>query len=207
MNIRKATYNDIKGIVDVHCSAFKGFFLTELGSSFLQLYYSSYFKEPTAILLVAEKEGEVVGFSSATSLSAGFNTRLVKKDFLRYALRGCVIALTKPKALVNLAKNWSHRDPSVVDNGDYAELMSIAVLPNAQGAGVGKQLIQKTEEVVKSQSASRFSLTTDYYNNESTIAFYKRCGYEVMYEFTAYPNRRMYRMIKGIISKRPKMVY
>lgn len=44
-----------------------------------------------------------------------------------------MIALTKPKALVNLAKNWSHRDSTVVDNGEYAELMSIAVSPNAQG--------------------------------------------------------------------------
>lgn len=198
MNIRKATSKDINGIVNVHCSAFKGFFLTDLGRSFLQLYYSSYFKESTAVLLVAEKEGEVVGFSSATSWSAGFNTRLVKKDFPRYALRGCMIALTKPKALINMAKNWSHRDPSVVDNGDYAELMSIAVSLNAQGGGVGKLLIHETEEVVKSLGASRFSLTTDCYNNESTIAFYKRCGYEVMYEFTAYPNRKMLRMIKDL---------
>lgn len=81
MNIRKATSKDIKGIVDVHCSAFKGFFLTELGSSFLQLYYSSYFNEPSAVLLVAENDGGIVGFSSATSLSTGFNTRLVKKIF------------------------------------------------------------------------------------------------------------------------------
>ncbi len=198
VKIRLAQESDIQRIVNVHCSAFKGFFLTDLGSSFLQLYYSSYFREPTAVLLVAERDGEVVGFSSATSLSAGFNTRLVKKDFFRYVLRGCMIALTKPKALINLAKNWSHRDSSVVDNGDYAELMSIAVLPNAQGGGIGKLLIQETGVLVKNLSASRFSLTTDYYNNDSTIAFYKRCGYELMYEFTAYPNRKMLRMIKEL---------
>lgn len=198
MNIRKAVSKDIRGIVEVHCSAFKGFFLTELGSNFLQLYYSSYFKEPSAVLLVAEKDGEIVGFSSATSLSAGFNTRLVKNEFFRYALRGCMVALTKPKALVNLAKNWSHRDPSVLDNGDYAELMSIAVSPYAQGGGIGKLLIQETEEVMRSLNASRFSLTTDYFNNESTITFYKRCNYEVMYEYTAYPNRKMLRMIKSL---------
>lgn len=198
MIIRKATSKDINGIVDVHCSAFKGFFLTELGTRFLQLYYSSYFKESSAVLLVAEKDGEVVGFSSATSLSSGFNTRLVKMDFLRYALRGCVIALTKPKALVNLSMNWNHRDPSIVDKGDYAELMSIAVSPDTQGSGIGKLLIQKTEEEVKNLNANRFSLTTDYYNNESTIAFYRKCGYEAMYDFTAYPDRKMLRMIKEL---------
>lgn len=198
MRIREATSIDIKGIVAVHNSAFKGFFLTELGNSFLELYYSSYLKEQTAVLLVAEKDNEIVGFSSATTTSAGFNTRLVKNDFIRYALRGCAIALTKPKAFVNLFKNWSHRDPSIVDNGDYAELMSIAVSPNVQGGGIGKQLIQNTEDRVKDLNASRFSLTTDYYNNVSTIAFYNRCGYDVMYEFTAYPNRKMLRMIKKL---------
>lgn len=198
MIIRKATSNDIKAIVEVHCSAFKGFFLTELGKGFLQLYYSSYFKENTAVLLVAETNSEIVGFSSATSLSAGFNTRLVKKNFFKYAIKGCIIALTNPKALINLSKNWNHRDSSIVDNGNYAELMSIAVSPNTQGGGIGKQLIQKTEEEIKVLRANRFSLTTDYFDNESTIAFYKKCGYKIMYEFTAYPKRKMLRMIKEL---------
>ena len=42
------------------------------------------------------------------------------------------------------------------------------------------------------------SLTTDYYNNEKTIAFYKKMGYAVLYEFVTYPNRKMYRMIKNL---------
>lgn len=198
MNIRKATSKDIERIVDIHCSAFKGFFLTELGEGFLHLYYSSYFKEDSAVLLVAEQNGVVVGFSSATSLSAGFNTRLVKRNFLKYALRGCIVALTRPKALVNLSKNWSHRDSSVEDNGNYAELMSIAVHPKAQGWGVGKFLLFKTEEELKILKADKLSLTTDYYNNDKTIGFYKSQGFEEFYIFFAYPDRKMYRFIKEL---------
>lgn len=44
----------------------------------------------------------------------------------------------------------------------------------------------------------RLSLTTDKVNNESAIAFYQRNGYKVLYEFTAYPNREMYRFIKDL---------
>ena len=99
MNIRKSVSNDIKGIVDVHCSAFKVFF-TELGRNFLKLYYFSYNKESRVVLREVEKAGEVVGFSSATSLSSGFNIRLVKNAFLWYVLKGCMIALTKHEAMV-----------------------------------------------------------------------------------------------------------
>lgn len=73
-----------------------------------------------------------------------------------------------------MAKNWNHRDPSVVDNGDYAELMSIAVSPNAQGVGIGKQLIQKTDEVIKSLNAERNLLTIGFYKNESTFCFLQK---------------------------------
>lgn len=198
MKIRNATLKDIAGIVSVHESAFKGFFLTELGSGFLKLYYSSYFKEKSAILLVAEREGEILGFASATAISAGFNTKLVKRNFLSYALRGAAIALTKPKALINLYKNWNHRDESIKDYGNYAELMSIAVSPKGQGAGIGKLLLMETENVVKQLGTKRISLTTDFYENEKIIGFYRSLTYKEMYEFTAYPNRRMYRFMKDL---------
>ena len=35
-------------------------------------------------------------------------------------------------------------------------------------------------------------------DNDSTIAFYQRNGYEVKYEFTAYPKREMIRYIKEL---------
>lgn len=184
--------------MSVHESAFKGFFLTELGSDFLKLYYSSYFKEESAVLLVAEKDGEVLGFASATAISAGFNTKLVKKSFLAYALRGACIILTKPRAFVNLYKNWNHRDEGIQDEGNYAELMSIAVSPKGQGAGIGKLLLMETEKVVKQLGANRISLTTDYYDNEKTIGFYRSLAYKEMYEFIAYPDRRMYRFVKEL---------
>jgi hypothetical protein len=42
------------------------------------------------------------------------------------------------------------------------------------------------------------SLTTDFYNNIKTIEFYKGLGYNIYYDFIAYPNRKMYRMIKDL---------
>ena len=48
------------------------------------------------------------------------------------------------------------------------------------------------------KASSRLSLTTDYYDNEQAVGFYKSQGYEVMYDFVTYPERRMYRLIKRL---------
>lgn len=51
---------------------------------------------------------------------------------------------------------------------------------------------------MKALGVRRISLTTDYFDNNSAISFYRSMGYEVMYEFITYPDRRMYRMIKTL---------
>ena len=71
--IRKALENDIQIIVSLHIEAFKGFFLTDLGTSFLSLYYKSVLKSIDGILFVVEQQGHVKGFCAAAIHSAGYN--------------------------------------------------------------------------------------------------------------------------------------
>ena len=52
-------------------------------------------------------------------------------------------------------------------------------------------MIATEEDVAKHNS--KISLTTDYYNNEKTIGFYRSLGYQDYYEFVTYPNRRIIR--------------
>jgi ribosomal protein S18 acetylase RimI-like enzyme len=101
-------------------------------------------------------------------------------------------------SLVRLFNNFTKSNSSIPDKGDYSELLSIAVSPDKQGMGVGKKLLCGLENELSAKSCSRLSLTTDYYNNEKTIYFYQELGYDIMYEFISYPNRKMYRMIKKI---------
>ena len=84
------------------------------------------------------------------------------------------------------------------DNEDYAELYSIGVSKAAQGKGVGKLLLAESERVMKSEGVQRVSLTTDFYDNEQAVGFYHSMGYETLYEFITYPNRKMYRLIKTL---------
>lgn len=196
---RKANTTDVDSIVAIHNQAFPDFFLTTLGSRFLQLYYKCMCKCEDAVTLCAEEDGEVKGFATSSYYSHGFNTTLIKKNLFRFGLMGIELLFTKPKAILRLVKNLDKNAEgnAVEDNGEYAELYSIAVKPGNQGSGIGRNLLMATEKDVAKHN-SKISLTTDYYNNEKTIGFYHSLGYQDYYEFVTYPDRRMWRMIKEL---------
>lgn len=198
--IKKAGTIDVKDIVDIHKQAFPDFFLTTLGDSFLSLYYCCMCESPEAVTLCAYDEDKFVGFATSAYISHGFNKKLIKQNFVRFGLMGIRLLITKPWALIRLIKNFEKESPdnNIVDNGEYAELYSIAVSPACQGKGVGKKLLLETEKDVCEHNKT-ISLTTDYYNNEKTIGFYHSFGYKDYYEFVTYPNRHMWRMIKELV--------
>lgn len=198
MNIRKATINDVNTIVKIHLDAFKGFFLTSLGSQFLKFYYSCFIKSDETVTMVAEEDGVIYGFSASTKVCKGFNSRLIKSNFLAFVMLSLKMLFTTPKSLLRLVKNLTKKGDSVEDDEDYAELYSIGVSKAAQGKGVGKLLLAESECVMKSEGVQRVSLTTDFYDNEQAVGFYHSMGYETLYEFITYPNRKMYRLIKTL---------
>lgn len=196
--IRKATRNDIEAIVRVHEAAFPDFFLTKLGTSFLRLYYNSVMNHKDGVLLACKMDGILIGLCAGTVLSAGFNSKLIKANIIKFGIESMKILFTKPKALIHLMKNMSKEDSSAGDDGNYAELLSIAVDPKVQRSGAGKAMLLELEKVIKEKGGERLSLTTDYEDNEKAIGFYKSLGYEPWYDFVTYPNRRMYRLIKQL---------
>lgn len=196
MQIRKANISDVNEIVRIHCSAFEGFFLTSLGKQFLKFYYSCFVKSKETVSCVAVDNGMVVGFSSATKVCKGFNSRLIKQNFVDFVLLSLKLLLKKPVALLRLVKNLTKKGDSVEDDEDYAELYSIGVDQSQQGKGIGKKLLSETERIMKEEGVEQVSLTTDYYNNNQAVGFYHSMGYKTLYEFVTYPNRKMYRLIK-----------
>ena len=198
MEIRVATHDDVTSIVKIHQNAFNGFFLTSLGTRFLTFYYKAFVKSEESVVLCAIEDGAVLGFSAATKQCKGFNSSLIKKNLLSFFGLSIKLLFTQPSALVRLAKNLTKKSEEVEDNEEYAELYSIGVRSDAQGKGIGKKLLNATETKLKEDGVEKVSLTTDYYNNESTVAFYHSMGYSTLYEFATYPKRKMYRLIKTL---------
>lgn len=198
MIIRKATINDVDTIVEIHLNAFEGFFLTSLGAEFLRFYYSCFVRSNETVTMIAEENGVIYGFSASSKFCKGFNSRLIKSNLIAFGLLSFKLLLIKPISLLRLVNNLSKKGENVIDNEDYAELYSIGVCKSAQGKGVGKMLLLKSEQVMKEEGVTRVSLTTDFDNNEQAVGFYHSMGYETFYEFITYPNRKMYRLIKTL---------
>ena len=196
MIIRKATINDVDTIVEIHLNAFEGFFLTSLGAEYLRFYYSCFVRSNETVTMIAEENGVIYGFSASSKFCKGFNSRLIKSNLIAFGLLSFKLLLIKPISLLRLVKNLSKKGENVIDNEDYAELYSIGVCKSAQGKGVGKMLLLKSEQVMKEEGVTRVSLTTDFDNNEQAVGFYHSMGYETLYEFVTYPNRKMYRLVK-----------
>ena len=197
--IEKASNKEVDGIVKIHLAAFEDFFLSSLGERFLRIYYSSFIQSKKGVVLCAKINEDVVGFSACSYISRGFNASLIKHNFAKFGIEAVILLFSLPRALLRLAKNMNKEsdDANINDKGEYAELYSIAVSPSCQGEGVGKKLLTATEEDVRKYN-ERISLTTDYYNNDKAIAFYRALGYKEFYDFITYPNRRMWRMIKEL---------
>lgn len=196
--IRDAIESDVESIVSIHQDAFKGFFLTTLGTDFLKFYYSCFFTCAEAKILCALEDGRVVGFAALAENCRGFNARLVKRNFFSFAILSIKMLFTSPKSLLRLVNNLTKKSREVDDAADYAELFSIGVIGSDQGKGIGKLLLTSSEDYIRTKNIAKISLTTDYYNNDKTICFYEKMGYRCLYEFIAYPNRKMYRFIKEL---------
>ena len=198
IKIRNASNSDVDSIVSIHQDAFKGFFLTTLGPDFLRFYYSRFLTSSGAKILCAVEDDRLVGFAALAENCNGFNGKLVKNNLFSFALLSIKMLFTSPKSLLRLAKNLTKRSDDVEDVADYAELFSIGVLGTEQGKGIGKILLTSSEEYVRTKNIAKISLTTDYYNNDQTVGFYKAMGYNELYQFVSYPNRKMYRFIKEL---------
>lgn len=199
IEVKSIPPNEIDEVVRIHQAAFEGFFLTDLGPDFLRLYYSSLAASKSGILKGCYEDGQLLAFSASALHAAGFNKKLVRENFSKFFIFGIKFLIKDFRILVRLLKNFSKKSNNThSDTGNYAELLSIGVDTNQQGKGLGKSLLVQLEEDVKAKGVFTLSLTTDFHNNDKVVGFYKTMGYEVFYDFTTYPDRKMYRMIKTI---------
>jgi len=198
MNYKVVKINEYRYLADIHLDAFHGFFLSSLGKRFLNAYYNAALKSTEAIAVCAVDDHEQIqGFATGCARSQGFHKRLILKNISKFLFQGLFILFTNPKALMRLIRNLD-KISNENDDGNYAELISIGVSQSSKGLGVGKKLIKVFEEEAKRRGCQKITLTTDYYNNSEVVEFYFHSGYNVFYEFMAYPKRKMYKLIKDL---------
>lgn len=189
--IRKLQTSDVADVVAVHLASFPGFFLSFLGPRFLSLLYSGICTAPEGIGFVycggADRPS---GFVAGASDPRAFYSRLLKRDWLKFALAAFLPVLKKPSTLGRVARAVSH--PAENPPGDdVAGLFSIGVLPELQGTGAGRKLVHAFLEEAKKRRCRRVFLTTDRDHNDAVNAFYSGLGFALERQYVTREGRRM----------------
>jgi GNAT superfamily N-acetyltransferase len=160
-------------LVLVHQSAFPGFYLTQMGPSFLRVYYSSVLAFKDSIALVAQVDGKtigfVVGFSDPEAFYQYFRAkRLRLVPIILWAI------VRNPSLLARTLRNSRRIARGSIPLGT-TELSSIAVSPTVRGAG--SVLIPAFLERAVALKSDRVLLTTDAIGNEHVNNFYVKHGF------------------------------
>ena len=179
----------IRELAVLHSKAFPGFFLTQLGTPFLQILYKGYLDDPNSGIIVAEDNG-IIGFIAYSNDYSGFYKRLIKEKVIQFAWCSFLAVLRHPSFIKRILGAFTKSD-SVVKKEKYVELASICVDPSIEGKGVGSALINYLKSLVDFEKYAYLNLETDAENNEKAIRFYKKNGFIKEREFVTPEGRAM----------------
>ena len=180
-SVRTMTGTDLNEVVKLHQVAFKGFFLEQMGHSFIKAYYKiALAYEGSVAYVYVGKSGFVEGFVVGCIEPAAFYKTFIRSGFqLVFPILSGTIH--NPKLLLKIFENIKRvassglQDSQFVLDKQTAELSSIAVVTSAKG--IGSLLIGAFSEDVWSRGLTNITLTTDYEDNELVNNFYIKHGF------------------------------
>jgi ribosomal protein S18 acetylase RimI-like enzyme len=179
---------DVPRVVEIHLSAFPGFFLSFLGPRFLRLFYSEAVSLDE-IALVACERATVVGFVLGSVGPGSFFRALLRRRLFEFAFATIPSMLRRPFASLRIARALAKPKQAAKDMGT-ATLMSLGVAPASQSLGTGKVLVRSFLEAAAMRGSRRVDLTTDKLDNQRTNDFYAGLGFHVAREIIT-PERRI----------------
>lgn len=172
--------SEISSIAKLHVQAFPNFFLSSLGTAFLEEFYAGFLVDETAIVSVArDSSGKPIAVAVGSTEPTGFFRRLLMRrwwGFTVASLGACVRnPLVLPRLLGGLLyRGGNSRPPS------SALLSSICVSPDCQGEGLGLLILNAWSARAKHMGAKSAYLTTDAENNAAANGLYLRAGWELI---------------------------
>jgi len=140
--VRNANFSDCRGVAKIHKECLAKSFLATLGEKFLILLYKTLVEYKKGILLVAEDDGKIIGFVSATTNTSGFYRYFLKKNFIKasFLLLPKAISLNTLKKIFETLKYSKKNEINILL--PKAELLSIAVKEDYQRKGVAQHLFK-----------------------------------------------------------------
>jgi len=196
MVIRNMVSADLSEIIKIHKEAFKGFFLTRMGSPFLRTYYQTVLDYKGSISIVA-KDAEtdcILGFAVGFGDPDEFYSLLAKRRTRMLPIIALAL-LRDPTLVPQVLRSKRRVEAEAQQPIDAVELSSIAV--RAQGSGVGRGLLNSFINKARITGAQRLYLTTDAVGNGPVRRFYEVHGFTLQ-GYEARGDRKMCCYVKSL---------
>lgn len=172
MNVRVGTEADVYLAATMHASEIGEGFLPSLGRPFLARLYRRIVRAPRSFLLVADDDGRAVGFVAGSEDVGALYRAFLLHDGAAAALRALPRIVRSARRVVETL-----RYPAGDADLPAAELLAIAVAPDARGRGIGHALVDAfTAELRRRHvEAARVVVAAD---NDGAVRVYQACGFK-----------------------------
>jgi ribosomal protein S18 acetylase RimI-like enzyme len=187
------TRGDLRFAADLHRSCLGHGLFPRLGSRFLRAYLRTFVQSPFAIALVAERDGDPVGFLVGTGDDRRHYRHVIRRHGVRLALSAALALVTRPRVAAMFARTRLVRyargavrlarrptappSPSTTPPGANGVLTHLAVVPAGRERGVGAALVEDFLSQARTHGAASVRLVTR--SGESGAgSFYERLGWE-----------------------------
>ena len=185
-----AKSNDVNAIAGIHCEELPSE-LSSLGIKIVKRFYINLIARNTGKLILLEHDDCVAGFTLfSTSGDKLFRASLLNSfsDLLYLVINFPKKELLK-HAIISIFS--SNKPPA-----RCCELVYLAVSSQYRGGGFGRMLLERTEELVRSEGCGSLELEVDRENTDA-LALYRSNGYMIKTELSR-GRQRKYRMIKTL---------
>ena len=185
--VRALTRGDLDFCTVLHAETLPHGFFAELGHPFLRAYLETFVSSPQGVALLLTANDAPVGMVVGV-LNVRAHVRWVfRHRGARLALLGVMALAIRPRLALRFARTrlaryrraWSRRNAATVAEqpaGQPAVLSHVAVVPGAQRAGFGAQLVGAFVEAAREAGSSRVVLTT-LAGETGAAGFYRRQGW------------------------------
>ena len=173
VSIRRARPIDARVLARIHAETMPRAFLPELGHRFLTLLYRSIVSDPEAVTYVAQRGREVLGFASgAASTSRLYRGFVLHRGVFAAALAAPKLARREVRRRLHESRSYANEAGSLPD----AELLSVALVPEARARGLGRSLAGAVLRNLADLGVEEVKVLVDADNVEAN-AFYERVGF------------------------------
>lgn len=182
ITVRPGTPADGAAAAALHAGGIAEGFLSLLGPGFLEPLYRRICRHPGSFLLVAEHQGDPVGFIAGSTDVPGLYRSFLLHD-------GVVAALRAIRPLVlgwrRVLETLRHGSPTATGAGE-AELLSVAVDPRWQGQGAARSLVAAFLDEVVARGCPAAHVVVGAANTPA-VALYQGAGFATAERFELHP--------------------